>query len=327
MLDDEDPQIEEYRRTCHEGEIIVFSKTEAAGITDAMDIQTDRRGVVYARNAAFGIAEGLGLTHFLELDDDYSDFAWRWVEGDMLMHRSMRHLDEVFDAVLDFLDVSGALTVTMAQGGDYIGGALGRISRHETLRKAMNTFFCRTDRPFRFLGRLNEDVNAYLTYGARGGLMLTLMCMMVNQVDTQQSAGGLTEVYLDYGTWVKSFYSVMCAPSCCRVGDMHGGVHRIHHLIDWSHACPLILPESARRTVRWSPTRRTSRSRHRMKLGGTGGRAASHPPAPGRSGSGWRRSTRYCSGCPSRTAPRGPSTAWRACPRSASGRPILLRAS
>ena len=28
----------------------------------------------------------------------------------------------------------------------------------------MNSFFCRTDRPFKFLGSINEDVNAYRDY-------------------------------------------------------------------------------------------------------------------------------------------------------------------
>lgn len=28
----------------------------------------------------------------------------------------------IFDALIEFLDISGAITVCMAQGGDYIGG-------------------------------------------------------------------------------------------------------------------------------------------------------------------------------------------------------------
>ena len=57
----------------------------------------------------------------------------------------------------------------IAQGGDFIGGAKSLNFRKGILRKAMNTFICDTERPFTFVGRINEDVNTYVTLGSRGG--------------------------------------------------------------------------------------------------------------------------------------------------------------
>jgi hypothetical protein len=67
------------------------------------------------------------------------------------------------------------------------------------------------------------------------------MAVSINQ--TQQSKGGLTELYLDKGTYVKSFYPVMYAPSAVKksmMGDKH---MRIHHRVCWNNCVPLILNE------------------------------------------------------------------------------------
>lgn len=111
----------------------------------------------------------------------------------------------------------------------------------------MNAFFCKTDRPFKFFGRINEDVNAYVKLGSEGKLFMTLTAIGLVQTETQQSAGGLTDAYLELGTYVKSFYSVMYCPSCVRVGAMGNKDYRLHHQISWRNAVPKILDEKWRK--------------------------------------------------------------------------------
>lgn len=36
----------------------------------------------------------------------------------------------------------------------------------------------------------------------------------------QKNKGGMSDVYIDKGTYLKSFYSVMFAPSCVKIGLM-----------------------------------------------------------------------------------------------------------
>jgi len=78
-------------------------------------------------------------------------------------------------------------------------------------RKAMNTFFCSVERPFMFLGRINEDVNTYVLLGIRGKLFFMIGNIYIKQKTTQQNPGGLTDIYLDLSTYVKLFYTVMYA--------------------------------------------------------------------------------------------------------------------
>ena len=75
MVDDEDKQIDDYKRL-YGDEVIVFSKQKAMDMTDAGDNFKRRNSVVYARNYNFTVADELGLKYFLQLDDDYTNFAF-----------------------------------------------------------------------------------------------------------------------------------------------------------------------------------------------------------------------------------------------------------
>ena len=243
VIDNEDDQADEYYRRFGKERVIMFDKAEAAKKIDIGDNFPERNVVVIARNMCHEIAAQLGLEYFLELDDDYSGFYVRYAEDDKLKGFAIKDLDSVFDEMLDFLDDSGAVTVAFAQAGDFRGGAASNFIQKGLLRKAMNAFFCRTDRPFKFFGRINEDVNAYVKLGGEGKLFLTLVDVGLVQTETQKSSGGLTEAYLDLGTYVKSFYSVMYCPSCVKIGIMGNSDYRLHHQIMWRYAVPQILAE------------------------------------------------------------------------------------
>ena len=242
VVDDEDPTRGEYLRNFGD-DVIVFSKRAYEGTFDVGDLERTRRGVIYARNAVFDLAADLGLTHFLVLDDDYSGFYHRFIEGSSLRSIGVSDYASLFDLMLDFLDESGALSVCFAQGGDLIGGALGGKYAQRLLRKAMNAFFCRVDRRFHFVGRINEDVNTYTTVSNRGGLFFTVVDVVLVQQRTQKQAGGMTELYLDFGTYLKSFYSVVYQPQAVKLAMMGCTWWRIHHTVDWNACAPKILSE------------------------------------------------------------------------------------
>lgn len=73
--------------------------------------------------------------------------------------------------LLDYFNSAPMLTLAIGQGGDYIGGEKATRFNDgiQPMRKAMNSFICSVDRPFQFVGRINEDVNTYVLLGSRGG--------------------------------------------------------------------------------------------------------------------------------------------------------------
>jgi len=243
VCDNEDETIDRYYKNFGNDKIIIFDKLAKSKEFDTGDLSNNRKAIVYARNACFDIAEQLNLTYFLELDDDYTEFRSRTWNGKKLNTVYCRDLDSIIDEMIEFLDISGALTIAFAQTGDFIGGVNSRVYKERLSRKAMNSFFCKTCRKFDFLGRINEDVNSYTYYGSIGQLMFTVADMTLNQQDSQQRIGGMSELYLASGTFIKSFFTVMYSPSCVKVAEMGCEHKRIHHLVDWKNCVPKIISD------------------------------------------------------------------------------------
>lgn len=242
VIDDEDEQAEDYCKR-YGDKVIIFSKAEAAKFVDTGDNMPERNVVIFARNYCWEIAKKLNLDYFLVLDDDYTAFDFRYIDGRHLRARHITDLDRLCKVMCKFLEISGALTVAFAQAGDFIGGADNKNYHKGLLRKAMNSFFCKTDRPFKFLGRINEDTTAYAVYGRQGKLMFTVTKAALVQKKTQTNAEGMTTVYLQYGTFLKSFYSVMYCPSAVKIAMMGDKHPRIHHNVLYEHCAVKILNE------------------------------------------------------------------------------------
>lgn len=254
FIDDEDDTADEYKRL-YGDHIIQFSKKAMVGTFDLFDNLEQRNTVNFARNMCFRKARELGLKYFAEFDDDYWYFTYRYVgrnddDTDYALRTShIKNFDEVCEALVEFLDTSGARCIAMAQNGEMIGGLKGAVWTDHIRRKSMNTFFFKvTDDPkddVWFVGRMNDDVNTY----TRGGILGEYWCqnsrLNVCQGITQENKAGLTDMYKQLGTYSKSFYTVMLSPSsvkCAVLGYGSGG--RIHHRIDWNKTVPKLLNEA-----------------------------------------------------------------------------------
>lgn len=249
VIDNEDETAEEYRKRFGAENVYQFDKKAVSMTFDTMDLSEDRRTIVYARNACFEIAKEIGCRFFLELDDDYQSFSYRYPseDGKKLLVKECKNLNAAFEYMIDFLQKTNADTVAFAQGGDFIGGVDNGNYRKKVLRKVMNTFFCDTEKPFKFVGRINEDVNTYTWRGSVGWLGLTVCDLSITQKQTQSNRGGMSDVYIDNGTYLKSIYSVMIMPSAVKIGAMGDKHIRFHHKVNWDLCVPKILNECYRK--------------------------------------------------------------------------------
>ena len=230
VIGDDDPCVEEYKEE-YGDKLYIFNKDEVAKTLDMYDNGGSKKSIIFARNYSFTLAKELGLKYFLQFDDDYIELAYRYPQDGKLKICNIREFDDVVDACIDFLEDTGALSVAFAQHGDFIGGVQNKFLQERVKRKAMNSFFCKTDNPFKFNGRINEDVNTYVGLGRTGGLFLTFCDVSLKQKHTQQNAGGMTELYNEGGTYLKSFYTVIANPSCVKISIMGDKYLRIHHRI------------------------------------------------------------------------------------------------
>jgi len=244
LCDDEDKQLDKYKAK-YGDKVMVFSKDDYKGKFDKMDNFGNKACVVYARNAMWDIAKKIGLKYFAVADDDYTSIKYRITPDGGYHGKLMKNTDGVFAAYINFLKTSGVDTVCFAQGGDYIGGKDNSKVNNgfKVSRKMMNLYFFSADKPIEFKGTINEDLTSSVTEGQRGQIILTSLMSSVDQKETQSNAGGLTDIYLEFGTYVKSFYSVMAAPSCVKIASMGDGHLRIHHAVTWKNAVPKIIRE------------------------------------------------------------------------------------
>jgi len=248
VIDNEDKTEADYRRNFGK-QVLQFDKAAIAETFDEGDNFNDRRAIIYARNSCWDLAAQVGCKYFIQLDDDYTSFFIRHNSaGDYVSARIKTTMDDLLTAMLDFYISIPALSIALGQGGDYFGGPEGNpVSLR---RKAMNSFICSTDRPFQFFGRINEDVNTYTTGARRGDLFFTVIQAQLIQLQTQSNAGGMTDLYLDSGTYIKSFYSVMYCPSSVQIGELidHRSPHpRLHHKINWNRTAPKLLSQQHRK--------------------------------------------------------------------------------
>lgn len=245
VVDSEDEQVNDYKSK-YGNKVIVFDKADYSWV-DTCDLIPNTKTVVYARNAAHDIATGLGYDYYGIFDDDYNDFRFIIEHEAYLRHAPCHYLDEVFEAIFQFLHDSKMDCVAFSQNGDFIGGLNSGNLGVPPRRKIMNTFFCRADSRLYYQGRTNEDVTLYTLDGTRGKLFVTIFSVSVCPSMTQKLDGGMSDLYRSYGTYLKSFYTVMQVPSAVKisvVGDKHP---RIHHAAKQDNYAPCILPESVRR--------------------------------------------------------------------------------
>jgi hypothetical protein len=253
VIDNEDKTAEEYHRR-FPGEVVVFDKDEWASKTDAMDNFPHKRAIVYARNAAFQIARDLGYEWFFQFDDDYTDWLFKFDGRLRFKTKGILSLDEVFNSFMHFAKKTSAF-VSPAQGGDFIGGGGSIYTKNlGTKRKCMNGWLCKTSALLSFCGHLNEDCTAYVLNGLRGVIFMQTYQACITQKPTQATAGGMTEAYKESGTYQKSFYTVMAAPSCTKINTVTPSGGRLHHSIKWNNCAPKILRESIKKNAQENTT-------------------------------------------------------------------------
>lgn len=235
IVDNEDKAISKYIENFGAENVRVFDKKHYADNVDEGNNFDNRKVIIHARNACFDIAKDLNIKYFVQFDDDYYYFGFRYLTGAKIIKR----IDFVFDSLIEFYKKTDIKTICFSQGGDHIGG----FSGIKLKRKAMNSFLCSTDRPFKFIGSINEDVNTYTSLGCRGDLFFTFTNIQLDQKDTQSNKGGMTDEYALTGTYIKSFHSVLMHPSGVKVSMMNTNNVRLHHSIKWINTVPCILDE------------------------------------------------------------------------------------
>lgn len=168
VCDDEDKTLPEYRKRF--GDVLVFSKSEIAKTFDEGDNFGDRRAIIYARNACFELAQQIGATHFIELDDDYTYFKFRFDDQLRWHGADVQDLDAVFDMLLDYFNSAPMLTLAITRRRLYRRRKGDEIQRRNTADAQGHEFVYLLRRPTVSIRRPYQRRRQYLRpAGVAGG--------------------------------------------------------------------------------------------------------------------------------------------------------------
>jgi len=240
VIDNEDEQENEYRKRFGK-DIIQFDKREYVLKTDLGDLDDDRRIGVLARNFIQDKAQDMGYQYHLQLDDDIHDFVARVIINNKLVCKKIYDLDTVFESILYYMDNTPFTALSFGIPPYYSGGLNNGSWKKQMIPKTMTTFIMRANDKRYFHMRMNDDITTSILGNIRGKMYYTFLPIMIDLDATQVQAGGMTEIYQDNGTYRKSFYTVMCAPSCTKISSMGVNDFRVHHEINWNNCTPKII--------------------------------------------------------------------------------------
>lgn len=241
VVGDDDPQLEKYKKI-HDN-LIIFNKTSID--IDSMSNFNEMGAPLFARKYIEDHAKQNNIENYVMLDDDYNIFGLRYTTGDKTLHQKrIQNITEVFNFFFQIQNsMKKNIQLSFGQNGDYIGGADSRLYKKGVLYKCMNVFICHKDYPIPFQGIFNDDLNGGLNLVKKGIIPITIKGFTINQEQTQLFEGGLTHAYRKYGTYVKSFYSIMLCPTAVKIQVMGSVNYRLHHQVQTEHAIPKIIQE------------------------------------------------------------------------------------
>lgn len=241
VIGTDDPIIEKYKRN-YKDNLLIFEKDDIN--VDLMNNFNEKKFPIFAREFVYTHAKKQGVTHYIILEEDYSDFSLRYIKNNKLMTKKM-DINKYFVMLLKLTDkFKNKIHIGLSQGGDYIGGAQNADIKRGYRLKLMNSYFININYPIHFKGSINDDVNtAILLPITVGGLPYTIMGLSLTQKETQSNGTALKDIYEKYSTYTKSMYTVLLYPASVTVTLLRINHPRIHHNIHTNQVYPKLLDE------------------------------------------------------------------------------------
>ena len=213
IVDNTDDTVEQLKKEHYNDfkDIIVFDKEEYYKNTDTMDNFHNLKTVVYARNFCLDIAKKLNLEYFMMTDDDMKTVSFRVVKDNKLIGKKVKSLDKVFEAMLKLLNNKQIYCLGFGNAGSYIGGLNGKYKKKMDIG-SYNVYFLKNG-DMRFRGTSDEDATFYVDNVKIGNMCYLVLDVGYDSYERGSNKGGLSEMYKELGTYVRSFYAVIANPA------------------------------------------------------------------------------------------------------------------
>lgn len=241
IIDDEDTQKDLYLQKFKD-KVCIFSKDEMLKDTDTIDNFNKKTSAVFARNYCFKLAKQLNLKYFLELDDDIESFCIRYEANGSLKRKEIKDFNEIIIDYLKIFKNEKVKCISFAHNGGYIGGVNGKFKKGFGRTCCMAMIFRTCD--LKFMGIQGEDFNICYEYGKKGDVFLELYLVSCDTPKRGSNEGGNKTDYESGTLYVSCFYSLILAPSCCKIIKTSDSYILKRN---WNNFVPMIINERYRK--------------------------------------------------------------------------------
>lgn len=201
IVDNQDATVPKYQELFG-NKVIVFDKPKYIEMTDTVMNDGNVKSVVYARNAAFDIAQDLGLDYFAALDDDIHLFSHRYVKDDKLCTYNFESADDLFNAVFQFAYDTDADALSLTNRANYYGGKSSpNITKGLLLDNLNSAWVLKSTLGVRYKSYILEDLIFSLLYAMQGFRVFRLgtVCFTANEIGKSNANEGNNEIYQKFG--------------------------------------------------------------------------------------------------------------------------------
>lgn len=221
VIDDLDSEADIYKDKIDEMEntsLMVFSKSEVAKNLDLMDNFGALGLGVYARIAIMEDAKKSGREIYGIFDDDVTEFTYRYDYYGTMKTKPIRDMDEIVNAMCEFLSVPKISILSFKNSGGYFGGVNGEFKRGFGYRPDQ-TYFCKGwDIPFR--GSRSDDEIGNAGTWRKGQCAYSIYSISHKTPSRGSNSGGMNADYAKNSMYTVNMYLVMDDPSSCYIsGD------------------------------------------------------------------------------------------------------------
>lgn len=241
-IDNADPEKEKYIKKAKEYKINYFTFDKDINVSDQMYNNKLLSGAVCTRKIVENIMRDKGIKYFLVLDDDYTQIEN--IYGKRIKKETLEQLNKIYIEILE--KIPFVYVMSLAQSGECVGGKEDFYKKSKFKIKAMNYWFCCTDKPVDYAGIMNDDVNAGILLNKYGHFSIQYGGLIIQQA--QQASGGMKDVYAQNSAmYQKAMFSIMLAPSfvklnyLCNYGKDGLNSQRIYHNIQREYAYPYVV--------------------------------------------------------------------------------------
>lgn len=236
VLDDEDPTIDLYRAK-YGDRIVVFNKDEMIDAIDTMSSEIIRKVPVYGRQASLIDARQRGYKFYSVWDDDIRELNARFINGDKLDSAHIGNIQELFEAVIEFLEETNAGGFGFRFSSSFIGGQNGPYK--DVYDPVMTqSFFLPIDAPD-WRAAFSEDFVVSMDLWNEGRAVFSWYSVSMNTPTALKGDGGAREEYDKSSRYSILFPIFLAYPSVGKFRYMKNDI-RLFRNADWT---PKILSD------------------------------------------------------------------------------------